>query len=84
MKRILLGKWQTCHNVTLHAEDMALARMASDSLQRINSGPLLTAEQIIEDAAVHEQYCRVITPEPAINDETEEVTFLLQQCLELR
>ncbi len=40
--------------------------------------------QIIEDAAVHEQYCRVITPEPAINEETEEVTFLLQQCLELR
>ncbi len=40
--------------------------------------------QIIEDAAVHEQYCRVITPEPAINEETEEVTFLLQQCLDLR
>ena len=33
---------------------------------------------------MHEQYCRVITPEPAINEETEEVTFLLQQCLELR
>ena len=45
---------------------------------------MLTAGQIIEDAAVHEQYCRVITPEPAINEETEEVTFLLQQCLELR
>ncbi len=42
------------------------------------------AAQIIEDAAVHEQYCRVITPEPAINEETEEVTFLLQQCLDLR
>ncbi|KAK9843466.1 hypothetical protein WJX81_004251 [Elliptochloris bilobata] len=40
--------------------------------------------KIIEDAAVHEQYCRVITPEPAINEETEEVTFLLQQCLDLR
>eukprot|EP00884_Botryococcus_braunii_P015280 jgi/Botrbrau1/2435/Bobra.0395s0056.1 len=39
---------------------------------------------IIEDAATHEQYCRVITPEPAINEETEDVCELLKQCLDLR
>ena len=31
-----------------------------------------------------DQYCRVITPEPAINEETEEVCALLQQCYALR
>ena len=40
--------------------------------------------QIIEDAAVHEQYCRVITPEPAINEESEDVCALLKQCLDMR
>lgn len=40
--------------------------------------------QIIEDAAVHENYCRVITPEPAISEETEDVCALLKQCLQLR
>ena len=40
--------------------------------------------QIIEDAAVHENYCRVITPEPAVNEETEDVCALLVQCLDLR
>ncbi len=40
--------------------------------------------QIIEDAAMHDQYCRVITPEPAINEETEEVCTLLKQCYALR
>ena len=40
--------------------------------------------QIIEDAAVHEQYSRVITPEPAMSEETEDVCALLQQCLDLR
>ena len=33
---------------------------------------------------MHDQYCRVITPEPAINEETEEVCALLQQCYSLR
>ena len=40
--------------------------------------------QIIEEAAVHEQYCRVITPEPAINEEAEDVCALLKQCLDMR
>lgn len=31
------------------------------------------AGRIIEDAAMHEQYVRVITPEPAPTEETEEV-----------
>ena len=33
---------------------------------------------------MHEQYSRVITPEPAMNEETEDVCALLQQCLDLR
>ena len=33
---------------------------------------------------MHDQYCRVITPEPAINEETEEVCTLLKQCYALR
>lgn len=44
----------------------------------------LPCVQIIEDAAMHDQYCRVITPEPAINEETEEVCTLLKQCYALR
>ena len=45
---------------------------------------ILIHVQIIEDAAMHDQYCRVITPEPAINEETEEVCALLKQCYQLR
>lgn len=45
---------------------------------------LCASAQIIEDAAVHEQYSRVITPEPAMNEETEDVCALLQQCLDIR
>jgi hypothetical protein len=40
--------------------------------------------QIIEDNAMHEQYCRVITPEPGLNEETEDVCAMLKQCLDLR
>lgn len=39
---------------------------------------------IIEEAALHEQYCRVITPEPHISEEMEEVCALLEECLRLR
>lgn len=45
---------------------------------------LMNTGKIIEDAAMHDQYCRVITPEPAINEETEEVCTLLKQCYALR
>lgn len=38
----------------------------------------------IEDAAIHESYCRVITPEPLPNEEQEEVCFLLAQALDMR
>ena len=51
---------------------------------RWRPGALLPGVQIIEDAAVHEQYSRVITPEPAMNEETEDVCALLQQCLDIR
>ena len=51
----------------------------------VRSAPLISVGlQIIEDAAVHENYCRVITPEPAVNEETEDVCALLMQCLDLR
>ncbi|KDD76974.1 adenosine/AMP deaminase, partial [Helicosporidium sp. ATCC 50920] len=38
----------------------------------------------IEDAALHEQYFRVVTPLPSGNEETEEVCALLAQALDLR
>ncbi|KAK9824634.1 hypothetical protein WJX72_011865 [[Myrmecia] bisecta] len=51
----------------------------------INTANQMVEEgKIIEEAAMHEQYCRVITPEPMINEETEEVCALLKQCYELR
>ena len=54
------------------------------TLRISNSELAAPCAQIIEDAAVHEQYSRVITPEPAMNEETEDVCALLQQCLDLR
>ena len=33
---------------------------------------------------MQDQYCRVVTPEPAVNEETEEVCTLLKQCYDLR
>ena len=42
------------------------------------------AGRMIEDAAMHDQYCRVITPEPVPTEETEEVCYLLRQALEAR
>ncbi|GAB4817976.1 hypothetical protein N2152v2_005022 [Parachlorella kessleri] len=40
--------------------------------------------RLIEDAAMHDQYCRVITPEPIPTEETEEVCYLLKQAMDLR
>jgi len=45
---------------------------------------LATEGRIIEDAALHEQYSRVILPEPASSEETEEVAWLLQRALDAR
>ncbi|KAL4432444.1 hypothetical protein ABPG77_001743 [Micractinium sp. CCAP 211/92] len=45
---------------------------------------MATEGRIIEDAAMHEQYVRVITPEPVPTEETEEVCYLLRQCLDMR
>ncbi|KAG7671780.1 hypothetical protein Ndes2526B_g07318 [Nannochloris sp. 'desiccata'] len=45
---------------------------------------LATEGRIIEDAALHEQYSRVILPEPASSEETEEVSWLLQRALDAR
>ena len=33
---------------------------------------------------MHDQYCRVITPEPIPTEETEEVCYLLRQAMDLR
>ena len=40
--------------------------------------------QILEEAALHERYTRVISTEPALNDETEDVCALLKECIDLR
>lgn len=44
----------------------------------------LLVVQMQEEAALHEQYTRVITPEPALNEETEDVCGLLKKCYDLR
>ncbi|KAK9839161.1 hypothetical protein WJX74_010777 [Apatococcus lobatus] len=48
------------------------------------AGDMMREGAIIEEAALHEQYCRVITPEPHISEEMEEVCALLEECLRLR
>lgn len=45
---------------------------------------LATEGRIIEDAALHEQYSRVILPEPTGTEETEEVCWMLQRALDIR
>ena len=40
--------------------------------------------QIFEEAALHEHYTRVISTEPALNEETEDVCALLKECADLR
>jgi len=45
---------------------------------------LITEGQLQEEAALHEQYTRVITPEPGLNEETEDVCALLEECYLLR
>lgn len=39
---------------------------------------------MIEDAAMHEAYVRVITPEHSPSEETEDVCYMLQEAMELR
>lgn len=40
--------------------------------------------QILEEAALYEQYTRVISMEPALNEETEDVCALIKECADLR
>lgn len=45
----------------------------------------LAVLQAIEQAAVlYDDYCRVITPENLLTDESEEVCAMLLECMELR
>jgi hypothetical protein len=50
----------------------------------IQSPHICQSAQMMESAALHEQYTRVITPEPALNEETEDVCALLKECYDLR
>lgn len=51
----------------------------------ITTADALASEgRMIEDAALHEQYSKVILPEPLATEETEEVCWLLQRALDLR
>ncbi|KAL4437014.1 hypothetical protein ABPG75_004153 [Micractinium tetrahymenae] len=63
----------------------AIPTPAPPPMQTITTADAMATEgRIIEDAAMHEQYVRVITPEPAPTEETEEVCYLLRQCLDMR
>ncbi|KAK9901310.1 hypothetical protein WJX75_005763 [Coccomyxa subellipsoidea] len=71
----LMPQLPASHNMASHSSNPATVNSVND---------LVLEGKIIEDAAVHEQYSRVITPEPAMNEETEDVCALLQQCLDIR
>lgn len=59
--------------------------LGTHSLPHVSTADALATEgRIIEDAALHEQYAKVITPETPQNEETEEVCWLLHQALEAR
>lgn len=52
----------------------AITAQAPPAMAAITTADAMATEgRIIEDAAMHEQYVRVITPEPAPTEETEEV-----------
>lgn len=52
----------------------AIPTPSPPAMQTITTADAMATEgRIIEDAAMHEQYVRVITPEPAPTEETEEV-----------
>jgi hypothetical protein len=51
----------------------------------VTTADALAAEgRLVEDAALHEQYSRVVTPEGPPSEETEEVCSLLARALDLR
>ncbi|EFN59016.1 hypothetical protein CHLNCDRAFT_137692 [Chlorella variabilis] len=63
----------------------AITAQAPPAMQTITTADAMATEgRIIEDAAMHEQYVRVITPEPTPTEETEEVCHLLRQALDMR
>jgi hypothetical protein len=54
-------------------------------LQLYNAHLSFTFLQAIEQAAtLYDDYCRVITPENLLTEESEEVCAMLVECLELR
>eukprot|EP00887_Chlorella_sp_A99_P005265 scaffold1.g5265.t1 len=67
------------------APHLSLAPAAPASPATITTADAMANEgRLIEDAAMHENYVRVITPEAAPNEETEEVCALLRQAVDLR
>jgi hypothetical protein len=59
----------------------AIAAQAPPAMQTITTADAMASEgRIIEDAAMHEQYVRVITPEAAPTEETEEVCWAALRC----
>ncbi|KAL4859603.1 AMP deaminase [Chlorella vulgaris] len=62
-----------------------ITAQAPPTTQTVTTADAMATEgRIIEDAAMHEQYVRVITPMPAPTEETEEVCYLLRQALDMR
>ena len=45
---------------------------------RIGSAICTAATQLLDEAALYEQYTRVISTEPSLNEETEDVCALLK------
>ena len=73
-------------NINIHGNIQSpMNQMHHQTVPHVSTADALATEgRIIEDAALHEQYAKVITPEPSPTEETEEVCWLLHQALEAR
>jgi hypothetical protein len=75
----------SANQVVVGSYPAAITAQAPPATGTITTADAMATEgRIIEDAAMHEQYVRVITPEPAPTEETEEVCYLLRQSLDMR
>jgi hypothetical protein len=66
-------------------EQQAAAAATLSTPLRCAAASTLPRQKAIEAAAVlYDDYCRVITPENLLTEESEEVCAMLLQCMELR
>lgn len=71
---------------TYHTPCAGVAGVAPATVTQSSTNASFMAHEgkMIEDAAMHEAYVRVITPEHSPSEETEDVCYMLQEAMELR